>query len=138
MKHIQIFSLLFVLLFLTATLADEERDESLREDKEKQAREMAQEALAGRNVCVRFYNDWKKAPRAYKLVEVELDGLSFQCDSVIKAFGPMSESAAIVVAGQDQTDEAVAAIIDKFVYTELYTYKKGGRIYIWSEGGIRH
>ena len=58
--------------------------------------------------------------------------------SVIKAFGPMSESAAIVVAGQDQTDEAVAAIIDKFVYTELYTYKKGGRIYIWSEGGIRH
>lgn len=49
MKHIQIFSLLFVLLFLTATLADEERDESLREDKEKQARELAQEALAG--VC---------------------------------------------------------------------------------------
>ena len=131
MKHIPIFSLLFVLLFLPAAFAGEEAEESLRKDKESQARELAQEVLAGRKVCVRVYNDWKKAPRAYKLVAVELDGLSFQCDSVIKAFGPMSESALIVVAGQDQTDEAVAAVIDNFVYAELYTYKKDGRIYIW-------
>ena len=131
MKHIHIFSLLFVLLFLTATLADEERDKSLLEDKERQARELAKEVLADRKVCVRVYNDWKKDPRAYKLVAVELDGLSFQCDSVIKAFGPMSESAVIVVTGQDQTDEAVAVVIDNFVYAELYTYKKGGSFYLW-------
>ncbi|HUT45862.1 MAG TPA: hypothetical protein VMX36_06220, partial [Sedimentisphaerales bacterium] len=133
MKHTTIFLLLFVLLFSPAAFAGEETGEFLREDKENQARELAQEVLAGRKVCVRVYNDWKKAPRAYKLVTVELAGLSFQCDSVIKAFGPMSESAVIVVAGQDQSDEAIAAVIDNFVYAELYAEKKGGNFYIWPE-----
>jgi len=133
MKQITISSLLFVLLFLPAAFADEEAEESLRKEKESQARQLAQEVLAGRQVCVRVYNDWKKYPRAYKLVTVELDGLSFQCDSVIEAFGPMSESAVIVIAGEDQTDEAVALVLDNFVYAELYTYKKGGSFYIWPE-----
>ncbi len=133
MKRIPIFSLLLVTLFSLAAFADEETGESLREKKERQARELAQEVLTGRQVCVRVYNDWKKGPRAYKLVTVELDGLSFQCDTVTEAFGQMSESAVIVVAGQDQIDEAVAAVIDNFVYAELYMYKKGGSFYIWPE-----
>ena len=133
MKRIPIFSLLFVMLFSLVMFADEETDESLNKDKESQARELAQEVLAGRQVRVRVYNDWKKGPRAYKLVTVELDGLSFKCDSVTEAFGQMSESAVIVVAGEDQTDEAVALVVDSFVYAELYTYKKGGSFYIWPE-----
>ncbi|MHC4323931.1 MAG: hypothetical protein ACYSUX_06635 [Planctomycetota bacterium] len=133
MKHIPIFLLLFVLLFLPAAFADEETGESLREGKESQARELAQEVLDGRQVRVRIYNDWKKNPRKYKLVAVELDGLSFQCNAVKEAFGPMSESALIVVAGQDQTDEAVALVIDNYVYAELYSFKKGGNFYIWPE-----
>lgn len=133
MKRIPIFSLLLVTLFLLATFADEETGESLREKKQRQARELAQEVLTGRQVRVRVYNDWKKDPRAYKLVTVKLDGLSFQCDTVKEAFGQMSESAVIVVAGEDQTDQAVAAVIDNFVYAELYKYKKGGRNFIWPE-----
>jgi len=133
MKHVTISSLLFVLLFLPAVFADKEYGEFLREDQENQARELAQEVLAGRNVCVRVYNDWKKDPRTYKLVTVKLDGLSFQCDSVAEAFGQMSKSAVIVVAGQDQTDEAVALVIDNFVYVEFYSYKKGGHFNIWPE-----
>jgi len=49
------FSLLFVLLFLSAAFTGEETGESLREDKESQAMELAQEVLAGRKVCVRVY-----------------------------------------------------------------------------------
>jgi protocatechuate 3,4-dioxygenase beta subunit len=131
MKRISVFLLLFVILFSAAISADEETGTSLSTDKENQAMALAQEVLAGRQVRVRVYNDWKKDPRAYKLVSVELDGLSFQCDAVTKAFGQMSESAVIVVAGQDQTDEAVALVIDNFVYAELYEYKKGGSFHIW-------
>ena len=134
MKHIPIFSLLFVLLFLSGTLADEEAEKSLRKEKERQerqARVLAQEVLASKKVYVRVYNDWKKDPRAYKLVTVKLDGLSFRCDAVSEAFGQMSESAVIVVAGQDQTDEAVAFVLDNFVYVELYAFKKGKNFYIW-------
>lgn len=133
MKRIPIFSLLFVMLFSAAISADEEMGKSLSADKESQARELAREVLAGRRVRVRVYNDWKKDPRVYKLVLVKLDGLSFQCDAVTEAFGQMSESAVLVAAGEDQTDEAVALVIDNFVYAELYEYKKGGSFHIWPE-----
>jgi len=127
------YAAIFVILslLLVPALGDEKTEESLREEKEGLARELAQEVLTGRKVCVRVYNNWKKAPRVYKLVAVELDGLSFQCDSVAEAFGRMSELALIVVAGQDQTDEAVAAVIDNFVYAEYYTEKKGRILSIW-------
>jgi len=126
------YAAIFVILslLLVPALGDEKTEESLREEKEGLARELAQEVLTGRKVCVRVYNNWKKAPRVYKLVAVELDGLSFQCDSVAEAFGPMSESAAIVVAGQDQTDEAVAAVLDNIVFTEYYSDTKGRSISI--------
>ncbi|MGD8499186.1 MAG: hypothetical protein PVJ86_00980 [Phycisphaerales bacterium] len=130
MKRTPIFSLLLAALFSLATFAGERPDESFRE-KEKQAKELAEEVLTGRQVCVRVYDDWKRDPRAYKLVSVELDGLSFQCDAVKRAFGQMSESAVIAVAGEDQTDEAAAVVLQDFVYVESYKYKKGGSLSVW-------
>jgi len=123
--------MLSMLLCLPVTFADKGTGESLNLAKERQARELAQEILTGRKVCVRVYNNWKKDPKAYKLVTVKLDGLSFQCDAVSEAFGQMSDSAVIVVTEQDQTDEAVALVLDNFVYAELYALKKGKNFDIW-------
>ncbi len=128
MKHIPIFSLLFVLLFLPAAFADEEAEESLRKDKERHARGLARENLAGRQVLVRIYNDWQTDPRAYKLIGVSLSDLSVNFDVVRKAFPGISDSAAIVISGRQQKDEAVAAVIGNSVYAERY--KKGKRFSI--------
>jgi hypothetical protein len=124
------------MLFSLATFADEESAESLRE-KERQARELAQELLTNRQVRVRVYSDWKKDPKAYKLVAVKLDGLSFQYDTIEETFGPTSKSAVIVVAGQDQSDEAVAAVLQDFVYVETYKHEKGRSFSVWPKHSDR-
>ncbi len=131
MKHIKIFSLLFVLLFLPGTLADEEAEKSHRKEKERQerqARVLAREDLAGRYVIVRVYNDWQTNPRAYKLISVPLSGPSVSFDAVRKAFPGISDSSAIVVYGPQQKDEALAAVVGNSVYAERY--KKGKRFSI--------
>lgn len=128
MQRIPIFSLLLVMLFSLAMFADEESAESLRE-KEARAKELAQEILTGRQIRVRIYNDWKKDPKAYRLVAVKLDRLSFQYDTIKENFGPMSKSTVIVVAGQDQSDETVAAIIGDFIYAAQY--KEKASFYLW-------
>jgi len=106
MKHIPIFSMLFVLLFLPATFADEETEKSLRKEKERQARVLAREDLVG----------------------VPLSGPSVSFDAVRKAFPGISDSAAIVVYGPQQKDEAVAAVVGNSVFAERY--KKGKRFSI--------
>jgi hypothetical protein len=58
------------------------------------------------------------------LVPAELDGLSFQCDAVKETFGPMSDSAVIVVTGEDQSDEAVATVLEDFIFAAKYKEKE--------------
>ena len=93
MQRIPTFSLLLSLLFSLAMFADEEQDESLRE-KQRQARELAQEVLTGRQVRVRVYNDWKKDPRVLdndKLLQVicwELQGIKIPEDLRVRLLDP--------------------------------------------------
>ncbi|MHC4323930.1 MAG: carboxypeptidase-like regulatory domain-containing protein [Planctomycetota bacterium] len=84
--------------------------------------------LAGRHVIVRVYNDWQSDPRAYKLINVPLSGSSVSFDAVEKAFPGISESAAIVISGREQKDEAVAEVIGNTVCAGQY--KKGKRFFI--------
>lgn len=94
-----------------------------------EVKKLAQEVLAGRNVQVRVYNNWQADPRAFKLVPVQLSGLTIDCNDVKTAVGKMGRSAVIVVTAADQTDEAVAAVIGDFVYAELY--EKAKSLSIW-------
>ena len=117
MKRISLFSLFLALLFSLPAFAGEEADVSFRE-KQEQARKLAQEVLTGRHVRVRVYNDWRQNPRKYSFVSVELEGLSFQFDAVKAAFPGIDDSAVIVVAGQNQTDEAVVLAMEDFIFAE--------------------
>ena len=141
MKHIFTISLLVVMFFLSATFAGEEPENSGRSREEKQARkralqekrreakELAREVLAGRQVVVRVYNNWQKDARAFERVSIPLKELSVGLDAVESAFGEMSEFAVIVVTADDQKDEAVAVVLGDFIYAELY--KKGKTFSIW-------
>jgi len=141
MKHTFILSLLLVMCFLSVTFANEEPENSRRPREEKrarqqelyekrtQAKELAREVLAGRQVAVRVYNNWQKDARAFERVSVQLKELSVGLDAVESAFGEISESAVIVVTAEDQKDEAVAAVVGDFIYAELY--KKGKSFSIW-------
>ncbi len=143
MKHIFTISLLVVMCFLSATFAGEELENSSRSREEKQARkkalqekrreakELACEVLAGRQVVVRVYNNWQKDARAFERVSIQLKELSVGLDAVESAFGEMSESTIIVVTAEDQKDEAVAVVLGDFIYAELY--KKGKSFSIWPE-----
>ena len=93
-------------------------------DLERQARELAEETLTSRELRVRVYNDWQADPRAYELLSVPLDGLSVRFDALNKAFPAIGKSAVIVVAGQDQTDQAVRMVLEGYVYVEPYEEKK--------------
>lgn len=143
MKHIFTISLLVVMCFLSATFAGEELENSSRSREEKQARkkalqekrreakELACEVLAGRQVVVRVYNNWQKDARAFERVSVPLDGLSIGLDAVKSALDDIGKSAVFVVLGEDQKDEAVAAVVGDFIYAEPYI--EGRNFSIWSE-----
>ncbi len=84
--------------------------------------------LAGRHVMVRVYNDWQSDPRTYKLINVPLTDFSFSFDAVRDALPGVSDSAAIVVSGNQQKDKALAAIIGDSLCAERY--EKGKRFFI--------
>ncbi len=141
-NNIPIFSILLLAAFLSLSIfAGEEPENSrkLRDDreaeqqqfreKEREARELAREVLAGRQVVVRVYNNWQKDARAFERVSVPLKELSIGLDAVESAFGEISEFAVIVVTAQDQKDEAVAVVLSDFIYAELY--KKSKSFSIW-------
>lgn len=86
--------------------------------------------LAGRQLMIRVYNDWQSDPRAYKLISVPLSGFSFSFDAVSKAFPGIKDSAAIVVSGRQQKDDAVATVMGDSVCAERF--KKGKRFFISS------
>ncbi|UCG56798.1 MAG: Ig-like domain-containing protein [Phycisphaerales bacterium] len=52
----------------------------------RQARDLASQALEGRQVVVRLYKDWKKDPRAYEVISVPVDDLEVRFDSVRLVF----------------------------------------------------
>ena len=136
MKRTSVFSLFLALLFSLLAFAGEETAVSFRE-KQEQARRLAEEVLTGRQVRMRVYNDWKRNPRKYSFVSVELDGLSFQFDAVKAAFPGIDDSAIIVVAGQDQTDEAVVLAMEDFIFAEPYSNDKGRKLVIWPKTDYR-
>jgi len=117
-----------VSLLLVPALGDKKPGESVRMT-DSQVRELAEKALAGRELIVRIYNDWQTDPRAYILISVPLSGLSVGFDAVREAFPGIKDSAAIVVSGRQQKDEAVAAIMGDSVCAERY--EKGKRFSIW-------
>jgi len=95
-----------------------------RFQRERQARELAEQLLAGREILVRVYNDWQTDPRSYDLVSVKLDGLSVSLDSAKSVSPRMSDSAIIVVIADDQTDEAVATVVGDFVDSAIYEQRR--------------
>jgi len=117
-------------LLLVPALGDEKSGESVRIT-ESHVRKLAEQTVAGRQLAVRIYNDWQTDPRAYKLISVPLSGLSVSFDAVREAFPGISDTAAIVVSGQQQKDEAVAAVMGDSVCAERY--KKGKQFSIWSQ-----
>jgi len=141
MKHIFTISLLVVICFLSATFAGEEPENSrkLRDDreaeqkqfreKEREARELAQEVLDGRLVVMRVYNNWQAEPEAYELVRTSLAGLTLSFDPVKSAFMQINESAVIVVIGRDQQDKAVRALLADVVFAQVY--KKRKSLFLW-------
>jgi hypothetical protein len=128
MKRKPIFGVLLVMLFSMTAFA-EEQPEKARPITESQAKELAQEVLDGRPVRVRVYNNWQADPRAYRIVSVPLAGLSLSHDTIRKAFPGINESTIIVIVGEDQVDEAVAAVVDDFVYVDTYGPRKS--LSIW-------
>jgi hypothetical protein len=89
---------------------------------------LCQEDLNGRNVLVRIYNNWQTDPRAYKLINVSLSGLSVSFDAVRKAFPGIKDSASIVVCGRQQKEEVVAKMLGGSVCVERD--KKGKKLSI--------
>lgn len=89
-------------------------------EKENLARDLAKQTLPGRKILVRVYNDWQADPRAYNKVGVTLTGLSASFDAVKKASVTLEESAVIVLAGEDQTDDASARTFGNQVQAEFY------------------
>ncbi len=132
MKRKPIFGLLLVMLFLLTAFAEKQPNKPPRIT-ESQAKELAQEVLDGRPVRVRVYNNWQADPRAYRIVIVPLTGLSLSHDTIRKAFPGINEWTIVVIVGQDQVDEAVAAVVDDFVYVDTYGPKKSLSIWpAWS------
>jgi hypothetical protein len=141
MKRTYTFALLFVVwvssgAFVEAAAAGPERapgepnniEQDLRE-KEKQARQLADQVLQGRPIVVRIYDDWQVDPRAHEQVSVRLTGLSLGMDSVESAAGRISKSAVIVVLGQDQKDAVVKALLADTVFARAYG--RAESIYLW-------
>ncbi len=100
-------------------------------ERENKARDLEKQTLTGRKILVRVYNDWQADPRAYEKVGVILTGLSFSFNAVKKASANLSESAILVFAGEDQTDDLVAMVVGNYVYTEFR--KKGKVFFIWPQ-----
>lgn len=98
-------------------------------EKEHEAILLAQQTLAGRKVVVRVYDNWQTDPREYRMVSVTLSGLSVSFDAVKQAYAGIDQLAVLVITGQDQPDEAVAAVLGDFVYVD--TYKAGKDRSIW-------
>lgn len=139
MKRLLIFTLLVAMCFCSTVVAQSEpaqipseqqrqRQEELGK-KEKEARELAQKVLDGRQVVVRVYNDWQADPAAFELVSIPLSGLTLEFDSIKSASARISDSTVIVLLGEDQKDEAVAAVVGDYVWVR--TYRGAGKLHVW-------
>jgi hypothetical protein len=128
-KKFSVGILIFVTMFLplTPALSQEESGESVG-IAESPTRQLTQENLDGRQVLVRIYNDWQNDPRSYKLISVPLSGLSVSFDTVRKTFPGIKDSAAVVVSGRQQKDEAVAEMLGGLVCAGRY--EKGKELFI--------
>jgi len=142
MKDIVISLLLSTMLFSSTALAHPQQpaanpnqqakpgqNDSRKEERE--LRQLAEELLNGRQITIRVYKDWRTDPAAFELVSVPLSGLTVNLTSIESAFGQMSDSTVIVALGEDQKDEAVAAVVSDFIYAELY--RSGSHFSIWPE-----
>ena len=132
MRHIQIFSLLLAVMLSQGIYANEPSDSSYLE-KEKQARELAQEVLDGREVVVRVYNDFEIDPPGYTKVNVRLQGLRFNYESIKAVLPDIDESSVIVILGCDQTDPAVVTVLGNYVSSNHFVAKGNKDIWpLWS------
>ena len=140
MNHILTMSLLLAALCLPAASANEPQhnEPSAGQEQATQTepnsldvdpRLSAHDFLSGRGIVVRVHNNWPTEPAKYKLVEVELDGLSVCFDAVEEALGKIAKTAIVVVVVEDQKDPAVAMVIGDCVHARYY--KKGGCFSIW-------
>ena len=121
-------ALVIVSLLLGPALSKEKQGESVRTP-ESQVGELTAQTQAARQVVIRLYNHWQSDQRAYRLVNVPLSGLSLNFDAVKEAFPGVSDSAAVVVSGKQQKDEAVAAMMGDSVCAARY--QKDKQFSIW-------
>jgi hypothetical protein len=114
--------------FLLGSALGDEKSSELLPATERPTRQLTRGDLDGRNVLVRVYNNWQTDPRAYKLISVPLSELAVSFDAVRQALPGISDSAAVLLFGRQQKDEAVAEFIGDSIYAERY--EKGKRFYI--------
>ena len=78
-------------------------------------------ALDGRDVTVRVYADPENEPTRYELVEVPIEYRSVRFSEVGTVCPSITESAYIVIQAPDQSDNAVARVLGRWVYVSPYT-----------------
>ena len=119
----------FLATLIPSAVSAEHGAENSQRLRAEQARELAEEVLAGRELLVRVYNNWQKEPNAFELVPIQLSGLSIDLDTVAAALGQLGNYPVMVVSAEDQKDEVVAEVIGNFIYAALYN--KGTDLSIW-------
>ncbi|MBN2589927.1 MAG: hypothetical protein JXA96_08685 [Sedimentisphaerales bacterium] len=69
--------------------------------------EVVPDPLKGKEVIVRFYDNWHSEPKAYKKINVLYDNLSKIPQILNDTYGDIQGSSVVVIFEQDQTDEQV-------------------------------
>ena len=117
MKRKVVFSAL-IMGFLVQIIYAGDIEESLFRRIDGLAYERVESPLSGRNVVVRFYNNWKADPGDYKKRAIAYDSSAAMSDNIRAICGDAEDSCVIVIIGEDQTDKEVAEAMSGVVFAE--------------------
>ena len=83
----------------------------------RQARKLAEQVLAGREVVVRLYHDPKNKPRAFDRLTVKLDAVYVKCDAVRLAFAASTTADDVDVSFEQllASSQAAKTALDRLV-----------------------
>ena len=127
-----LFSLVIVMVLSVVSFSEVVPEKPLRA-MEREAWEYAAKLLPGRTLKMRIYDSWQTNPRIYKTIKVQLSGMVIDPNTIKDIFPGINESAVIAIVGEDQADPVVAAVLDRFVYVDMYQTDKPFNIWTsWS------
>lgn len=90
---------------------------------QNQLRQEIANLVEGQDVIVRVYPDPENDPARFDKINVPIEKLAINHDTIKRIYPALSDSSYIVFWNEDQTDEVVALVLDQQVYAK--PYRKG-------------